>query len=201
MLYLLIDLPLAIEASQAPDSLRGFFRIATDLALGSTNFIIGFSLILLATVRRSHRLFALGLFIVVATAAAGLTVDVLKILFGRHRPSVFFTSGQYGLSFLELSAKQWSFPSGHAANAAALATALGYALPRGRACWVLIAVTLAASRVLVGAHFPSDAIAGAYVGTVITSSLRGWFPAALPPSPALARGPLQANGSPQVYVH
>lgn len=186
LLYLLVDLPLAVAARDVPQGVGDFFRVCTDIAHGSSNFTLGFVLMAVAAVRRSHRLFALGLYLVLAMAAAGLTVDLLKFVAGRHRPSMYFIAGDYGLTFFADSARQWSFPSGHAANAAVLATVLWYALPAGRVWWIVLAAILASSRVVVGAHFASDVIAGAYTGVLLTSSLRGWFPAALPPT--IARG-------------
>lgn len=72
----------------------------------------------------------------------------------------------------------WSFPSGHAANAGLIATALvlltivltGRGLKRRVliTVWVLLALSIAISRVLLGVHYPSDVSAGLIVGTVAT---------------------------------
>src|SRR5260370_932634 len=59
-----------------------------------------------------------------AVAVSGITVDLLKVIVGRPRPKLFFSAGNYEFSWIGLSADHWSFPSGHAATAAALATAL-----------------------------------------------------------------------------
>jgi undecaprenyl-diphosphatase len=59
-----------------------------------------------------------------------------------------------------------SFPSGHSTTAFCMAVALSFFLPRWRAPLFLLAGLIAFSRVAVGAHYPSDTIAGAYLGAV-----------------------------------
>lgn len=66
-----------------------------------------------------------------------------------------------------------SFPSGHAASAAAFASATGRVLP---ACSIPIhclAALVAYSRVHTGVHYPGDTIAGAIVGAVIADLTSG----------------------------
>ncbi|GHJ41427.1 hypothetical protein Sm713_70360 [Streptomyces sp. TS71-3] len=66
-----------------------------------------------------------------------------------------------------------SFPSGHAASAAAFAT--GVALESGR--WgtavVPLAAAVALSRVYTGVHYPSDVLVGAALGTGAAFAVRG----------------------------
>ncbi len=94
----------------------------------------------------------------------------------------------------------YSFPSGHAANAAAAATVVSimvWPLLRSRAarcatvgvaCMVVLVTAL--DRVFLGVHFPSDVAAGVLLGSGIAlasyAGFRGWNPAhptALPDSP------------------
>ncbi|HEY5979164.1 MAG TPA: phosphatase PAP2 family protein [Microlunatus sp.] len=60
-----------------------------------------------------------------------------------------------------------SFPSGHAASAAAFATAVGHLLPGTRWPLRLTATTVAFSRVYTGVHYPGDVIVGAGVGALL----------------------------------
>jgi len=69
-----------------------------------------------------------------------------------------------------------TLPSGHAALAFAVFTVLGRAFPRGWWWFLLLACGVAASRVLMGAHFLSDVIAGAGLGYASARALL-----ALPP--------------------
>ncbi|MCS0599975.1 phosphatase PAP2 family protein [Streptomyces sp. LP11] len=57
-----------------------------------------------------------------------------------------------------------SFPSGHAASAAAFATGVALESPAWGAAVAPAAVSVAASRVYTGVHFPSDVLAGAALG-------------------------------------
>jgi membrane-associated phospholipid phosphatase len=58
-----------------------------------------------------------------------------------------------------------SFPSGHAASAAAFATAVGHELPGTAIPLRLLAMAVGYSRVHSGVHYPGDVIAGALLGT------------------------------------
>ncbi|MFF7234083.1 phosphatase PAP2 family protein [Streptomyces sioyaensis] len=61
----------------------------------------------------------------------------------------------------------WSFPSNHAAIAAAAAVALLFVSRRLGAVGAAAALVMAASRVWVGAHYPHDVAAGITVGALI----------------------------------
>lgn len=66
-----------------------------------------------------------------------------------------------------------SWPSGHPAVAAAVATALAPRLPRpARVLAATLAAFVAVSRVYVGAHYPTDVIAGLGVGGVCGATWR-----------------------------
>ncbi len=61
----------------------------------------------------------------------------------------------------------YSFPSGHAASAAAGAVGLGCMLRRRRAWVWALALLIAASRVYLGVHYPSDVAAGFLIGWAV----------------------------------
>ncbi len=116
-------------------------------------------------------------FVFAAIALPGLFVTVVKRLIGRARPFV----GGDGDPFLYLPFG-WrpdyaSMPSGHATNVFAALVAVGLVWPRARGVMLIYALTIAASRVIVLAHHPSDVIAGAVVGTVGALLVRDWFAA------------------------
>ena len=93
-------------------------------------------------------------FLVAAVVSAAL-VQVLKHLFGRQRPTDIIVITDFG-----------SFPSGHVANAATIATVLVVLFPRlwavvVGAAWVLL---MAFSRTYLHAHWLSDTFGGALIG-------------------------------------
>jgi lipid A 4'-phosphatase len=107
-------------------------------------------------------------FLFAAVAASGLIVDLLKLLVGRTRPKLLFASGDYDFSWFGLTADHWSFPSGHAATAAALMTALWCLWPRHVLFYIALAALIAVSRVVIGAHYLSDVLMGGFIGVVAT---------------------------------
>jgi undecaprenyl-diphosphatase len=116
-------------------------------------------------------------FVFAAIALPGLFVTVVKRLIGRARPFV----GGDGDPFLYLPFG-WrpdyaSLPSGHATNVFAALVAVGLVWPRARGVVLVYALIIAASRVIVLAHHPSDVIAGAVVGSVGALLVRDWFAA------------------------
>jgi membrane-associated phospholipid phosphatase len=73
------------------------------------------------------------------------------------------------LDEISLNGHSWahlnSFPSGHMAITAALAVAVALSLPRLRTVLLAYVAAVAFTRVLFGAHFPLDVIAGTALGT------------------------------------
>jgi dolichol-phosphate mannosyltransferase len=82
-----------------------------------------------------------------------------------------------------------SFPSGHMAITAALAVATAIAFPRLRyALWAYVAA-IAFSRVMFGAHFPLDVVAGTALGIASALLVAGLFRRLRRPTGAPAAGP------------
>lgn len=95
------------------------------------------------------------------TAMLGLVVyKVLKRAFVRERP--FITHAAIDLAMPPLD--RYSFPSGHTLHAVSFALQASVHFPQ--LAWVLIplALTIAASRVVLGLHYPTDVLAGAVLG-------------------------------------
>jgi len=73
----------------------------------------------------------------------------------------------------------WSFPSNHAAIAAATAVALFFVSRRLGIVAAVAAVVMAASRVWIGVHYPHDVVVGAVIGGLVAfvsmALLRRWL--------------------------
>lgn len=96
-----------------------------------------------------------------------------------------------------------SFPSGHAASAAAFTTGLALESPRWGAAVAPLAAAIAFSRVYTGVHYPSDVLAGAALGVGAAFAVRGLAPtrSQLPaPARPLADAPALRGGDGLVLV-
>ncbi|MFJ2510284.1 bifunctional phosphatase PAP2/diacylglycerol kinase family protein [Streptomyces griseoviridis] len=96
-----------------------------------------------------------------------------------------------------------SFPSGHAASAAAFATGVALESPGWGAVVAPVAFSVAMSRVYTGVHFPSDVLAGAALGAGAAFAVRGLVPPPVTAAPATGPGcaaPALADGAGLVLV-
>ena len=114
-------------------------------------------------------------FLFVAVGVPGLFVNVVKHIFGRARPLVGGSLDPYLFSPFSWSAAYAGLPSGHAATAFSVLVAFGTLWPRGRTLLWIYVLLIAASRVAVTAHYPSDVLAGALVGVAGALLVRRWF--------------------------
>lgn len=96
-----------------------------------------------------------------------------------------------------------SFPSGHAASAAAFATGVALESPAWGAVVAPVAFSVAVSRVYTGVHFPSDVLAGAALGAGAAFAVRGLVPTRaqiVPPARPRAQLPALPDGAGLVLV-
>ena len=169
---------------------RRVMLVLTQLGDGAVDFGLAAAVIAAGwALGRSHLVQA-GLRAAVALAAAGIAVQVVKHLACRARPmaaaaGTFF----HGVPCLGGGPAVFSFPSGHATMATALALALGLRVPALRLPAAAGAAVVWVSRVYLGAHFPSDVLAGATIGAIagVLAAAPGGRPA--PPPPATPATP------------
>jgi undecaprenyl-diphosphatase len=101
---------------------------------------------------------------VLAVGSGILLFQRLKKLTGRRRPSTY---GEPHCWAKLLPPDQFSFPSGHTITAFAAAVSLSCFYPELAIGLIFCAVSVAASRILLGMHFLSDVLAGAAIGTAL----------------------------------
>jgi undecaprenyl-diphosphatase len=102
----------------------------------------------------------------VAAGLANIALVVLKDRVRRPRPR----GGDPGTSGIRsrayFPADCYSFPSGHALNAFAVGSLLALSFPPFAAAVLVVAASIAASRVLLGEHYLTDVVAGVVLGSV-----------------------------------
>lgn len=96
---------------------------------------------------------------------------LLKKGLKRHRPADALPNYQ---SFI-IPSDQFSFPSGHTSGAFAMATGLAMFFPETTIIAYIWASLVAVSRVTLGVHFPTDTLAGALIGTLLTLFAGFWI--------------------------
>ena len=141
-------------------SIRKTFRLISRLGDGIFWYVLMFCLLL--------KYQANALLPVFHMAAAGLVCTVLYKWLKRktHRPRPF--NKNLGISCGIAPLDQFSFPSGHTLHAVAFSiVALAY---YPALAWLLLPFTalVAVSRLVLGLHYPSDVLAGVFIGATIS---------------------------------
>jgi len=95
-----------------------------------------------------------------AFAVSGLIAQILKEGCERVRPGLVVADYR----FLGEQVLYGSFPSGHTTTSFALARVVAAAYRRWAVLLYLVAALVGLSRVYVGAHFPTDVLAGTVIG-------------------------------------
>lgn len=152
-----------------------FFSSVTILGLSGWIFVATLALACIALAARARAaslrarvgyglLASRCLYFFAVNAGAGIGAQVAKHILGRARPRLMGEMGAFHFDWLSVSASLASFPSGHTVTAFACATALSFFWPRGRWFLFALACVIGVSRVLVGAHYPTDVLGGAMIG-------------------------------------
>ena len=101
------------------------------------------------------------LMLAVAMVTAMSLTDVLKAAFNLPRP---FQVPSLGIVARGEIPTNPGFPSGHTTNAFTVATVIWSRYTAWRVPFVLLAIATAVSMIILGLHFPSDVIGGAFLG-------------------------------------
>jgi membrane-associated phospholipid phosphatase len=147
----------AINGAHAP-LLDRFMLAITWSGVGAA---VWFALALAALCWPRHRAAAVRALLLLAVTLAVNDLLIKRIV---HRPRPF-DAGTVAARVIQVPAPTTaSFPSGHAATAAAGAMAMARVWPAARWAFAGVAVLIAVSRIYVGVHYPTDVLAGVLLG-------------------------------------
>ena len=157
-----MGLCLRVNALSRSDYLRNFFRLISRLGDWPAYVIGAYLCAQIGTTPPTLFVFQAAL-----TCCFGLlTYKVLKSRLIRERPYITHCDIKCGTAPLD----RYSFPSGHTLHATSF-TILFWAHCPG-SIWIMapFALLVAASRIVLGLHYPSDVLAGAVLGAAIAQT-------------------------------
>ncbi|HZD52662.1 MAG TPA: phosphatase PAP2 family protein, partial [Woeseiaceae bacterium] len=145
-----------------PESVRRFFSAVSRLGDGGAWALLGLAAL---AIRGPEALPFIVRAIVVAAIGVGL-YKLLKRHLLRERPYIASDEIRCGTPPLD----RYSFPSGHTLHAVSFATMFGEFEPLLLVAAAPFALLVAASRVVLGLHYPSDVLAGAAIGAGLATA-------------------------------
>ncbi len=175
--YLFIDLPVARFFHAQSQETRNVFEWITKAGVSTTYLVVSFGLFIFFRWIRRNRLHAdRTLLFFSSIALSGIVANIIKFLVGRLRPKMFFERGLYGFEPFHIGYEFNSFPSGHATTVFAIATTCSIFWPKYRIPLYLFAMIVAISRLVLTAHYLSDVLAGACIGTMTAIVMKRYMP-------------------------
>lgn len=97
----------------------------------------------------------------------GIVTQVLKHIIGRPRPNHSDFKNGFDFNFFSTDASFHSFPSGHSSTIFAIVIIISLLVPRLKMFFIFFGFIVALSRVVVGAHYTTDIIAGSLLALIL----------------------------------
>ena len=114
-------------------------------------------------------------FFLLSMTACGIFSAILKNIFGRARPYMYFRDGSFGFNFFNATKDAFkSFPSGHSLEAATIAACFWFIFPKLRIPLVLFVLLMMTDRMLLERHFLGDTTFGALLAICYVLVIRAY---------------------------
>jgi undecaprenyl-diphosphatase len=143
-------------------ALRAFFVAVSRLGDG----VVWYALMAVIAAFDAARGWRVASLMALAGIAGGVSYKLLKTRLVRERPFISHTGILCGTAPLD----RYSFPSGHTLHAVSFTILAGAHYPILLIALVPLALATAASRVVLGLHYPTDVAAGALIGAVLATT-------------------------------
>lgn len=163
-----------------------FFAAITDFANGAIWYSLALIGILVAAYRYSNKAknpdpvrlrkhIRAWLFMAATMASTGILINIMKFVIGRERPRFYLADGLVEFHPLGLRIADSSFPSGHTQSIWTAMLSLSFIFPPLRPAFLIIAVVIGLSRIVVNAHYLSDVVMSIFIAVAATLLWRQWF--------------------------
>ncbi len=127
----------------------------------------------------SSRIFFTNKKLRIPIAQVGLTLLISNIIvlfsktiIGRARPLLWFDQHLYGFYGPTLNTDFWSFPSGHAVTVMSIAWSLSILYSRYAVIWLVLAMLVVSTRILLLQHFLSDVLVSTYLALIVSVAIQ-----------------------------
>ncbi len=164
--------------------LKDFFKNITELGNSAWYFILSIFFIIILLLNKKFKFLyikdinkKINFFIstIIYISAAGLLTQILKHLIGRPRPNYTNYENLFNFNFFTFESSFHSYPSGHSSTIFMVCFIICSVLPFLKYYLFFLAGLVALSRVVVGAHFFTDIVAGALLSLIVFKVLNYIF--------------------------
>ena len=181
LLSFIIDTKLTLFFYGFNEPFKSFFHTVTKFgdSLYYLLFIALFFLIL--RVRKNispifKNLYDLNVFVFYNIILSGVVTQILKHLVGRPRPKMLlFDHDSLDLNLFTFNSSFHSFPSGHTSTIFSIVFVFYFLFPGIKKYVISFGIFIALTRLIIGAHYLSDVIAGSAVSYFVFIFLRNKF--------------------------